>query len=106
MGTITFNILPPALKSLGVRSRVKYAPHPYVWMASAHALSTGLGIESEGLELPLKELPEWDESKIKVFPMVRSFEIGIHVRDEFTLSFSFGRTPLPESFTFKCIHVV
>lgn len=40
-------------------------------MAPAHALSTGLGIVSEGLELPLNELPAWDESKIKTFPMVR-----------------------------------
>ena len=40
-------------------------------MAPARALPTGLGIVSEGLELPLNELPEWDESKIKTFPMVR-----------------------------------
>lgn len=39
-------------------------------MAPARALSTGLGIESEGLELPLNELPEWENSKVKVFPMV------------------------------------
>ncbi|KAG8742615.1 hypothetical protein FRC10_001213 [Ceratobasidium sp. 414] len=69
-GATMFNILPPKLKSLAVRSKVKYAPHPYVWMAPAHALSTGLGIESEGLELPLNELPEWEESKIKIFPVV------------------------------------
>ena len=69
-GINTFQILPPALKSLAIRSRVRYSPHPYVWMAPARALPTGLGIESEGLELPLNELPEWDESKIKTFPMV------------------------------------
>ncbi|KAG8693325.1 hypothetical protein FRC09_010586, partial [Ceratobasidium sp. 395] len=68
-GATMFDILPPELKSLAVRSKVKYAPHPYVWMAPAHALSTGLGIESEGLELPLSELPEWEESKIKIFPV-------------------------------------
>jgi len=67
-----FDILPPTLKSLAVRSSVRYAPHPYVWMAPAHAMPTGLGIESEGLELPLSELPAWEESKVKVFPMVRS----------------------------------
>ena len=39
-------------------------------MAPARALSTGLGIVSDGLELPLNELPEWEESKIKTFPVV------------------------------------
>jgi hypothetical protein len=69
-GKTMFDILPKELKSLAVRSKVKYAPHPYVWMAPSHALPTGLGIESEGLELPLNELPPWDESKIKIFPVV------------------------------------
>ena len=65
-----FEILPPELQSLAVRSKVKYSPHPYVWMTSAHAKSTGLGIETEGLEVPLGELPPWEESKVKVFPVV------------------------------------
>lgn len=69
-GKTIFNILPPKYKSLAVRSRVKYAPHPYVWMAPARALSTGLGIETEGLEFPLDELPPWEEEKTKVFPLV------------------------------------
>ena len=69
-GKTMFDILPPELKRLAVRSRVKYAPHPYVWMAPAHAKSTGLGIETEGLEMPLDELPPWEESKIKVLPLV------------------------------------
>ncbi|KAI4521733.1 Clavaminate synthase-like protein [Schizophyllum commune Loenen D] len=68
-GRTMFDILPQELKSLAVRSRVKYAPHPYVWMAPAHALSTGLGLESEGLELPLDELPPWEESKRKTLPV-------------------------------------
>ncbi|KAH6911158.1 alpha-ketoglutarate dependent xanthine dioxygenase [Coprinopsis sp. MPI-PUGE-AT-0042] len=69
-GTTMFDILPREYKSLAVRTKVQYAPHPYVWMAPAHAMSTGLGIESEGLELPLEELPAWEESKIKVFPVL------------------------------------
>ncbi len=32
-----------------------------------------LGIESEGLELPLEELPEWSEDKLKILPVVRLF---------------------------------
>ncbi|KAK0185142.1 hypothetical protein F5146DRAFT_1114050 [Armillaria mellea] len=69
-GKTMFDILPPDLKSLAVRSKVKYAPHPYVWMAPAHAMSTGLGIESEGLELPLSELPPWEEAKQKILPIL------------------------------------
>ena len=65
-----FNILPADLKSLAVRSKVRYAPHPYVWMAPSHALPTGLGIESEGLELPYTDLPSWEESKIETLPIV------------------------------------
>ncbi|KIY68022.1 Clavaminate synthase-like protein [Cylindrobasidium torrendii FP15055 ss-10] len=69
-GATMFDILPADLKSVAIRSRVKYAPHPYVWMAPSRAMSTGLGIESDGLEMPLSELPEWEESRIKVFPVV------------------------------------
>lgn len=39
-------------------------------MAPARALATGLGIVSDGLEMSLDELPEWEESKIKTFPVV------------------------------------
>ncbi|KAJ7486673.1 Clavaminate synthase-like protein [Mycena latifolia] len=69
-GKTMFDILPPRLKSVAVRAHVKYAPHPYVWMAPAHAKSTGLGIESEGLEMDLSELPPWEESKQKVLPVL------------------------------------
>jgi hypothetical protein len=69
-GKTMFDILPKELKSVAVRAKVKYAPHPYVWMAPAHALPTGLGILSEGHELPLNELPAWEESKLKVLPVV------------------------------------
>ncbi|KAJ3710742.1 taurine catabolism dioxygenase [Lentinula raphanica] len=69
-GKTMFDILPKELKSLAVRSKVRYAPHPYVWMAPAHALPTGLGIENEGLELPLSELPPWEEARRKTLPVV------------------------------------
>jgi hypothetical protein len=42
-------------------------------MSKAHALPTGLGIENEGLELELDQLPEWEESKIKTYPIVGHF---------------------------------
>ncbi|KAJ6475161.1 Clavaminate synthase-like protein [Mycena vulgaris] len=63
-------LLPLQLKSLAIRARVKYAPHPYVWMTPAHAKSTGLGMESEGLEVAYSELPAWKEEKRKILPMV------------------------------------
>jgi len=39
-------------------------------MAPAAAIATGLGIESDGLELPLDELPPWEEARRKTFPVV------------------------------------
>jgi hypothetical protein len=72
-GATMFDILPPELKSLAVRANVRYAPHPYVWMAPASSNSTGLGLVTEGKELDLSELPEWSEDKIKVFPMVSPY---------------------------------
>ena len=70
-GKIMFDILPHELQSVAVRSRVRYAPHPYIWMAPVAAHSTGFAIESEGKERPLSELPPWTEDKIKVYPAVR-----------------------------------
>jgi hypothetical protein len=42
-------------------------------MSKAKAKSTGLGIEDDGLEMSLDELPEWDEDKVKVLPMVSTY---------------------------------
>jgi hypothetical protein len=69
-GRTMFDILPRELRSVAVRARVRYAPHPYVWMSPAAAHSTGLAIECEGKELALDELPPWTEDKVKVFPVV------------------------------------
>ena len=69
-GATMFDILPPEQKSLAVRSKVRYAPHPYVWVSPSKVLSTGLGIVSDGLEMDLNKLPEWEESKLKTYPVV------------------------------------
>nr|GAT57043.1 dioxygenase [Mycena chlorophos] len=69
-GRKMFELLPRELKSVAVRTRVRYAPHPYVWMAPSRSRSTGLGIESEGLEMRMEELPPWEEGKVKVLPML------------------------------------
>ncbi|KAH7104957.1 Clavaminate synthase-like protein [Auriculariales sp. MPI-PUGE-AT-0066] len=69
-GKTMFDILPSELKSVAVRTTVRYAPHPYVWMSPSKALPTGLGIENDGLELSLDQLPTWEEGKVKRLPMV------------------------------------
>lgn len=69
-GQTMFEILPEEWKSVAVRTKVRYAPRPYEWMAPARARSTGLGLETEGLEVPVNELPAWEECKIKTYPMV------------------------------------
>jgi len=51
-------------------AKIEYAPHPYVWMSSAKSRPTGLGMESEGHELPESELPPVEADKIQVLPMV------------------------------------
>lgn len=68
-GSHTFDILPAPLKSLAVRAKVQYAPHPYIWMGGCGALPTGLGLYSEGKEPALEDLPPYEESKIKTLPM-------------------------------------
>ena len=97
-----FEILQPELKSLAVRASVWCAPHPYVCMALARALLTGLGIVSEGLaELSTRELPDWEESKIQTLPMVNRKRLIAHkhhsggcrktrLRDTFTSKFARG----------------
>ncbi|OAV88210.1 hypothetical protein PTTG_09157 [Puccinia triticina 1-1 BBBD Race 1] len=69
-GKKMFQVLPPELKSLAVRTSVQYSPHPYVWMSEAKAKSTGLGLETEGKELPRSQLPAVEEAKIKTFPVL------------------------------------
>jgi xanthine dioxygenase len=51
-------------------SRIQYAPHPYIWMSKAHSRPDGLGLFSEGLELPEAELPPIDAEKVQILPMV------------------------------------
>ncbi|PBK93455.1 Clavaminate synthase-like protein [Armillaria gallica] len=68
-GKVMFDILPPEMKSIAVRAKAKYAPKPFEWMKDAHAVETGLGVESEGLEKSLDEL-DWDKEKIKIYPFL------------------------------------
>ncbi|KAJ8664028.1 hypothetical protein O0I10_000306 [Lichtheimia ornata] len=69
-GQRMFELLPPDLKELAFRTKVKYAAHPYLWMSKAKARSTGLGMVSEGKELKPEELPPVDEKAVKIYPML------------------------------------
>ncbi|HEX5660460.1 MAG TPA: TauD/TfdA family dioxygenase [Polyangiales bacterium] len=69
-GYQAFRGLSPEQQDFALRTQVRYAPHPYVWIKNARALSTGLGLASEGKELTREALPEWREEDIKTLPMV------------------------------------
>jgi alpha-ketoglutarate-dependent taurine dioxygenase len=64
-----YDILSEEDKAFVRTTKVQYAPHPYIWMSKARSRSDGLGLVSDGLELPLSELPPIDSSKVKVLPM-------------------------------------
>ncbi|KAB8077893.1 hypothetical protein BDV29DRAFT_197902 [Aspergillus leporis] len=69
-GERMFELLSDEDKEFVLGSKIEYAPHPYIWMSPARSLPTGLGLYSEGLELPESDLPTIDKSKIMILPMV------------------------------------
>ncbi|KAF1934654.1 Clavaminate synthase-like protein [Clathrospora elynae] len=64
-----FDLLSEEDKEFARTTKVRYAPHPYIWMSTAHSRSNGLGLLSEDVELPVSQLPLIDKSKIKTLPM-------------------------------------
>lgn len=68
-GQAMYNRLSEEDKQFVRNAKVEYSPHPYVWMSPAKSRTDGLGILSEGLELPDSELPPIDEKDIKILPM-------------------------------------
>lgn len=68
-GYTMYDILSEEDKQFVRTTKVEYAPHPYIWMSGAKSRSTGLGLVSEGKELPDEELPHYDEAKIATLPM-------------------------------------
>jgi xanthine dioxygenase len=68
-GYTMYDILSEEDKEFARTTKVQYAPHPYIWMAPAKSMSTGLGLCSDGVELKEHELPPVDQSKIKILPM-------------------------------------
>ncbi|TGJ85202.1 hypothetical protein E0Z10_g3532 [Xylaria hypoxylon] len=50
-------------------AKIEYAPHPYVWMSSAKSRSDGLGLVSQGLEVPIDELPPHSQDETQILPL-------------------------------------
>lgn len=57
-------------KEFVLTSRIEYAPHPYVWISTAKSRPDGLGMVSEGREVPINELPPIErDSDVQILPM-------------------------------------
>ena len=69
-GYRAFRELSPERQDWALRTRARYAPHPYVWIRNARARSNALGLESEGKELPRGELPPFELGEITTLPLV------------------------------------
>lgn len=69
-GATAFDLLSPAQKDWALATRVRYAPHPYVWIRRARARADGLGLVSQGKELSREELPAFDPEKVTTLPLV------------------------------------
>lgn len=64
-----FDMLSEEDKEFVRTSKIEYAPHPYIWMSGARSRPDGLGMVSDGKELPDSELPPIEPEKIQVLPM-------------------------------------
>lgn len=65
-----YDLLSDDEKMLADNSWVEYAPFPYMWIENCKGRPNGLGLEDEGLEHQMNDMPEWDTAKIKRYPMV------------------------------------
>ncbi|KAK2025430.1 Clavaminate synthase-like protein [Colletotrichum zoysiae] len=65
-----YDLMTEEEKQIADHSWVEYAPHPYSWMGNCKANPHGLGVVSQGKELTLEELGDYDEASIKRYPMV------------------------------------
>ncbi|KAF4554476.1 Taurine catabolism dioxygenase TauD-like protein 5 [Elsinoe fawcettii] len=68
-GYTMYERLSPEDQAFARTTKVEYAPHPYVWMSSAKSRSDGLGLISEGREVPFGDLPPIEEDKIQILPI-------------------------------------
>ncbi|KAF2091770.1 Clavaminate synthase-like protein [Saccharata proteae CBS 121410] len=51
-------------------SWVEYAPYPYMWIENCKGNANGLGLATQGKEHTLEELGEYEDAKVKRYPMV------------------------------------
>ncbi|TVY93633.1 putative dioxygenase [Lachnellula willkommii] len=68
--TQLYELLSDEEKMLAENSWVEYAPFPYMWIENCKGRPNGLGLETEGKEHKMEEMPEWEPEKIKTYPMV------------------------------------
>ncbi|KAK0714928.1 hypothetical protein B0H67DRAFT_442850, partial [Lasiosphaeris hirsuta] len=68
-GYAMYDALSPTDQEFARSTRIEYAPHPYIWMSGAKSRSDGLGMVSEGKEIPLDQLPVIEEDKIQILPI-------------------------------------
>jgi hypothetical protein len=80
-----YELLSDEEKMLAENSWVEYAPFPYMWIERCKGRPNGLGLETEGLERTMDEMPEWEESKIK--RVSSSFLVTLFQPFAFLLSF-------------------
>ncbi|GAA5826498.1 hypothetical protein JCM11251_002399 [Rhodosporidiobolus azoricus] len=65
-----YEMLTEAEKRVVCHSRIAYAPRAFTWMSTTRFTEDGASIYSEGREMSLDDLPEWEEDKCKTYPMV------------------------------------
>lgn len=63
--TQLYGLLSNEEKMMAANSWVEYAPFPYMWVENCKGRPNGLGLETEGNEHTMDELPEIDPKKIK-----------------------------------------
>ncbi len=69
-GSRAFRGLSAKDQDFALRTVVRYAPHPYVWIRNARALPDALGLASDGKELSRDELPPFKEEEVMTLPLV------------------------------------
>jgi len=69
-GETMLELLSPEDQEFARTTRVEYAPHPYIWMSGAKSRPDGLGMVSEGREVPLDQLPAVEQDKVQILPML------------------------------------
>jgi len=63
--TQLYELLSEEEQMMADNSWVEYVPYPYMWIENCKGRTNGLGLETEGLEHMMEEMPQWDEKKIK-----------------------------------------